>query len=203
MGEISSDASQRICIGWIDQEERSMYHDLERLLESVDETKTWSGEFDDVRRWSYGDVENNGVYYHPNLTHYAHQIFEDVFFRERGILYTDLSGRDEQHLRARQIHEPPIEARMTFPVQWLHQWMGKAMYAGDVIKTRIDAVSVADKRVGVRAWVYTESTESPGRHELAALVIWLRWARILEPAARNVSIPEWFPRRGPQQAPAD
>jgi hypothetical protein len=165
-----------------------MYHDLDRLLEGVDAAKVRSGdEFDDIRRWSYGDVENNGVYYHPNLTHYAHQVFEEVFFRERGILYTDLSGRDEKHYEARQRHEPPLE-RMTFPVQWLHQWMGKAMYAGDTIKTRIDAVDVADRRVGVRAWVYNES------NELAALVIWLRWARVLESVAQNVNIPDWFLR---------
>lgn len=164
-----------------------MHHDLERLLEGVDDAKTWSGrEFDDVRPWSYGDVENNGIYYHPNLTHYMHQVFEEVFFRERGIHYADLSGRDERNHQARQRHDPPLGARMTFPVQWLHQWMGRAMHAGDVMKTWIDAVEVADKRVGVRAWVYKESGE------LAALVIWLRWARILEPVAENVNIPEWF-----------
>ncbi len=164
-----------------------MHHDLERLLEGVASSKTWSsGRFDDVRRWSYGDVENNGVYYHPNLTHYAHQVFEEVFFLERGINYSDLSGREERHHEARQRHDPPIRARMTFPVQWLHQWMIEPMFAGDKIYTWIDAVTVADKRVGVRAWVYTESKK------LAAVVIWLRWAKILEPVEQIVDIPEWF-----------
>ena len=163
-----------------------MHHDLERLLDGFDDAKNWSGgEFDDVRRWSYGDVENNGVFYHPNLTHYAHQVFEKVFFRERGIHYADLSGRDEQHMKARKGHSPPID-RMTFPVQWLHQWMGEAMHANDLIKLWIDAVQVADKRVGVRAWVYNESDK------LAAVVIWLRWARRLEPVEQTVIIPEWF-----------
>ncbi|MEK6282965.1 MAG: hypothetical protein AABN95_21620 [Acidobacteriota bacterium] len=164
-----------------------MRHDLERLLEGVDEGRVWAGgEFDDVRRWSYGDVENNGVYYHPNLTHYAHQVFEEVFWRERGITYADLSGRDDRHREARQRHDPPIDGRMTFPVQWLHQWMKEPMIAGDVIKMWVDAVAVADKRIGVRAWVYTES------NKLAALVIWLRWCKVLEPVVQNVNIPEWF-----------
>jgi hypothetical protein len=171
-----------------DREELIVRHDLDRLLEGFADRKTWSGEFDDVQRWSYGDVENNGVFYHPNLTHYAHQVFEEVFFRECGLLYTDLSGREEHHEKARKRHEPPLE-RMTFPVQWLHQWMGKRMHAGEIFKTRIDAIDVAEKRVGVRGWVYTE------QHELAALVVWLRWAVILDPAARNVNIPEWFPCR--------
>jgi len=163
-----------------------MRHDLDRLLEGFADRKTWSGgEFDKVQRWSYGDVENNGVFYHPNLTHYAHQVFEEVFFKECGLFYSDLSGRDRRHEEARQSHKPPLE-RMTFPVQWLHQWMGERMHAGDEIRTWIDAIVVADKRVGVRAWVYDED------NELAALVIWLRWARILDPVAENVSIPEWF-----------
>lgn len=163
-----------------------MHHDLERLLEGFDDAKTWSGgELDHVRRWSYGDVENNGVYYHPNLTHYAHQVFEEVFFRERGIHYTDLSGRDDQHKEARKRHNPPLE-RMTFPVQWLHQWMGKVMLANNIIKMWIDCVQVAEKRVGVRAWVYNED------NELAALVVWLRWAKLLESRKENVAIPEWF-----------
>ena len=165
-----------------------MRHDLDRLLTDFDDHKIWSeGDFDHEQRWSYGDVENNGVFYHPNLTHYAHQVFEEVFFRERGIHYTDLSGRDDQHKEARERHDPPLE-RMTFPVGWLHQWMGKVMVANNIIKTWIDCVQVAEKRVGVRAWVYDED------NELAALVIWLRWAKILGPNQENVSIPTWFLR---------
>lgn len=168
-----------------------MHHDLDRLAEGIDKATKWpGGKFDDVRRWSYGDVENNGVYYHPNLSHYAHQVFEEVFFRERGIHYSDLSGRDQRHQEARQHHTPPITARMTFPVEWLHQWMRLPMYAGDTIKTWIDTLQVADKRVGVRAWVYTEDDN------LAAVVIWLRWAKVLEPIPETVKIPEWFFRRG-------
>ena len=126
-----------------------MHYDLDRLVDGIDSATKWpGGEFDDVRRWSYGDVENNGVYYHPNLTHYAHQVFEEVFFREQGIHYADLSGRDQRHQEARQRHAPPITSRMTFPVEWLHQWMHLPMYAGDMIKTWIDTIQVADKRVG-------------------------------------------------------
>lgn len=167
-----------------------MHQNLDQLIVGIDAATRWSGgEFDDIRRWSYGDVENNGVYYHPNLTHYAHQVFEEVFLREQGIHYTDLSGRDRRHEEARQRHAPPIEERMTFPVEWLHQWMRLPMYAGDKIKTWIDAVRVAEKRVGVRAWVYTESDD------LAAVVIWLRWARVLDRTPQTISIPEWFLQR--------
>ena len=167
-----------------------MRHDLDRLLKDLDDHKIWSqGDFDHKQRWSYGDVENNGIFYHPNLTHYAHQVFEEVFFKECGLLYVDLSGKEPNHEKARQSHEPPLE-RMTFPVQWLHQWMGKPMRAGEILKTWIDAVAVADKRVGVRAWVYDED------NELAALVIWLRWAVILDPEPHPIAIPAWFPLRG-------
>ena len=168
-------------------EDELMHHDLDRLLEGAESARTWSGgDFDDIRRWSYGDVENNGVYYHPNLTHYAHQVFEEVFLLQKGLHYTDLSGREQRHREARQRHTPPIGARMTFPVEWLHQWMRLPMYAGDTTKTWIDTVRVAERQVGVRAWIYTEG------HDLAALVVWLRWAKILEPSPRTVPIPEWF-----------
>lgn len=146
---------------------------------------SWKGEPDDIRRWSYGDVENNGVYYHPNLTHYAHQVFEAVFFQQRGLHYTDLSGRDHGHQRARERHSPPID-RMTFPVEWLHQYMRLPMRAGDVVKTRIDTIGMSTRRAGVRAWIYTEDDH------LAAAVLWVRAARILEPDPRTVDIPEWF-----------
>lgn len=60
-----------------------------------------------------------------------------------------------------------------------------------MIKTWIDTVHVAEKRVGVRAWVYTEGDD------LAAVVIWLRWAKVLEPVPQTISIPEWFFRKRP------
>lgn len=60
------------------------------------------------------------------------------------------------------------------------------MYAGDTIKTWIDTVPLAEKQVGVRAWVYTEADD------LAALVVWLRWAKVLEPSPKTVPIPAWF-----------
>jgi hypothetical protein len=52
--------------------------DLPKLLAglAIERTPT---QYDDIRRWSYGDVENNGVYYHPQLTNYAHQAFEQFF----------------------------------------------------------------------------------------------------------------------------
>src|SRR5205085_2280372 len=123
----------------------------------------------DIRRWSYGDVENNGVYYHPQLTHYAHQVFEQFFFKKLGLQYADLSGRDSRHERARQDHDIPH--RITFPVGWLHQWMLSPMQAGDIFETWIDTVDLARDHIGVRAKVYDQS------RELAAVVIWVRWAR--------------------------
>jgi len=138
------------------------------------------------RRWSYGDVENNQVYYHPQLTHYAHQAFEEFFFRRTGLHYADLSSTAPRSEEARRQHVPPIP-RMTFPVGWLHQWMRKRMHAGDLFRVWIDTVDVAEDRIGVRAWVAAESSE------IAAVVIWLRWARDLE-TDQVIDIPAWFPR---------
>jgi hypothetical protein len=145
--------------------------------------------YDDSRRWSYGDVENNGVFYHPQLTHYAHQAFEQFFYSERRIHYSDLSGRENRHRAARDSHVPTIMQRMTFPIGWLHQWMDKPMYAGDLFHTWIDTVSLPEDRVGVRAHVFDDE----GRE--VALVIWVRWAIILDPAPRKAQIPDWFPGR--------
>ena len=168
-----------------------MNHDPNRLFEGLGRGHMRpGGDFDDIRRWSYGDVENNGVYYHPNLTHYTHQVFEEVFFGQNGIHYTDLSGREDRHREARRGHSPPLESRLTFPVEWLHQWMLLPMYAGDTIKTWIDTVRVAEKQVGVRAQVYNEN------EELAAVVVWVRWAKVLEPKPKTIAIPEWFFLRG-------
>ena len=90
-------------------------HQLDELV--ADMNPAWKPrEYDDTRTWSYGDVENNGVFYHPELTHYAHQAFEGFFFRERGLQYADLSGRDARHEQTRLAHTPPIRARVTFPV---------------------------------------------------------------------------------------
>src|ERR1044071_2209475 len=102
------------------------------LTDDIDKNRVYAGEEIQIeRRWSYGDVENNGVFYHPQLTHYAHQVFEQFFFRQTGIQYSDLSGRDERHLSARLGRTPPITNRITFPVLWLHQWMLQPMGAGD------------------------------------------------------------------------
>jgi len=161
--------------------------DLSKLLAGLATERT-SIEYDDIRRWSYGDVENNGVYYHPQLTHYAHQVFEQFFFKERGLQYADLSGRDSRHEEARLKHTPKIEDRITFPVAWLHQWMLKPMQAGDIFRTWIDTVDLAKDHIGVRALVYDE------RAKLAAVVIWVRWAVNL-PGRERTDIPEWFPRR--------
>jgi acyl-CoA thioesterase FadM len=165
--------------------------DLRTLLADLDLSAKWTpSRYDDVRRWSFGDVENNGVYYHPQLTHYAHQVFEQFFFDNTGGLhYADLSGRDPSHQVARQKHSPPIQHRMTFPVEWLHQWMLKPMRAGDVFQTWIDTHDLAGNRIGVRAHVYDAGGS------VVAVVIWVRWARVLEPDPKTVEIPEWFPRR--------
>ena len=45
---------------------------------------------------------------------------------------------------------------MTFPVEWLHQWMLRPMYAGDTIKTWVDTIRMTEKQVGVRAQVYND-----------------------------------------------
>jgi acyl-CoA thioesterase FadM len=164
--------------------------DLRTLLADLNSAEKWKpGSYDDVRRWSYGDVENNGVYYHPQLTHYTHQVFEQFFLNNtHGLHYSDLSGRDLIHEKARQKHSPPIQHRMTFPVGWLHQWMLRPMRAGDIFQTWIDTIDL-DSRIGVRARVYDDGDR------LAALVIWVRWAKVLEPEPKIVEIPEWFPRR--------
>jgi acyl-CoA thioesterase FadM len=77
---------------------------------------------------------------------------------------------------------------MTFPVEWLHQYMARPMFAGDMYRITIDTKDIDIKRIGVRAWVYDE------RNTLAAAVIWLRWALEL-PARKTVPIPAWFPKR--------
>lgn len=164
--------------------------DLSTLLADFNLATQWKPQrYDDIRTWSYGDVENNGVYYHPQLTHYAHQVFERFFYKKRRLHYADLSGRDLRHQEARQSHSPSIEYRMTFPVQWLHQWMLKPMHSGDIYKTWIDTIDLSTDRIGVRAHVYNQS------NKLAAVVIWVRKAVHLEPQRKTVVIPEWFPRR--------
>jgi hypothetical protein len=62
------------------------------------------------------------------------------------------------------------------------------MRAGDIFQTWIDTVDLGS-RIGVRAHVYDD------RDRLTALVIWVRWAKVLEPEPEIVAIPEWFPRR--------
>jgi acyl-CoA thioesterase FadM len=137
-----------------------------------------------LRTWSYGDVENNGIYYHPQLTHYAHQAFEEFFFAKTGLHYVDLSRQTE---RSKNAHVPAIP-RMTFPVEWLYQWMVRPMEAGDQFHIGLDVVNLTPDRVGIRAWVF----DDPGR--LVAVVIWLRAAVELEGGRRTVDFPSWFPR---------
>lgn len=170
---------------------QAVAEDLYALLTGIDPAGLPPVIFDDTHRWSYGDVENNGVYYHPQLTNYAHQTFEKVFFEATGLHYSDLSGRDPRHEDARRQHS--IGRRITFPVEWLHQWMRRPMRAGDLFHTYIDMVELGKNRIGVRALIYNEAKE------LAAVVIWLRRARVLEPAPEPVDIPSWFPRRQPFQ----
>lgn len=63
------------------------------------------------------------------------------------------------------------------------------MEAGDLFHTWIDTVDLSVERIAVRAHVFTENRER------AALVIWVRAAKELEPEKRTVPIPDWFPRR--------
>ena len=141
--------------------------------------------FKRTRRWSYGDVENNGVYYHPNLTHYAHQVFEEWFFERMGFDYVDLSRDDEKSEGKRSKQDI---SRMTFPVQWLHQFMNKPMSAGDEFTIGINIESINALRIGVRAFVFNSSDQ------MVAAVIWVRFA-ILLPAKTLIDIPSWFPRK--------
>jgi len=158
------------------------------LTGDIDLHRTYSGDEVQVeRRWSYGDVENNGVYYHPQLTHYAHQAFEEFFYKRVGLLYVDLSRTTQDSQAKRSQLSTPIPL-MTFPVEWLHQYMARPMFAGDMYRITIDTKDIDMKRIGVRAWVYDESDT------LAATVIWLRWALEL-PARKPVPIPTWFPKR--------
>lgn len=136
------------------------------------------------RHWSYGDVENNGVFYHPNLTHYAHQAFEEWFLARTGMHYVDLSRDSERSNARRAARGYP---RMTFPVEWLHQFMQEPMEAGDQYTVLIEVVELDTRRVGVRAWILNASGAT------AALVMWVRWA-VLLPDRTSVDIPGWFPR---------
>lgn len=165
-------------------------NDLRRLLSDLQGDAPWKpNSYDDSRRWSYGDVENNGVFYHPQLTHYAHQAFEQFFYSACGIQYSDLSGREDRNQLARESHSPKIVHRMTFPVGCLHQWMGEPMYAGSLFHTWIDTVELSRFHLGVRAHIFNES------EQYVALVIWVRWAKVLDPAVRIIAIPKWFPKR--------
>lgn len=137
-----------------------------------------------TRVWSYGDVENNGVYYHPNLTHYAHQVFEEFFWERVGLQYVDLSRESEDSDRLRRARDIP---RMTFSVQWLHQFMHKPMSAGDAYDIALDTVDVDVRSVAVRGWVTDKA------QEVAAVVIWIRRAIYL-PSRKPLDIPQWFPR---------
>lgn len=159
------------------------------VTKDVDKTKVYCGEEIQIERtWSYGDVENNGVYYHPQLTHYAHQAFEEFFNRRMGLHYVDLSRISTKSDEARAKHLPPIP-RMTFPVEWLLQWMHRPMHAGEPFRITIDTVEIDSAKIGVRAWVYNE------QDKVAAAVIWIRAAVELDPNRRPVAIPEWFPRK--------
>ena len=123
------------------------------LTDDIDKNRVYAGEEIQIeRRWSYGDVENNGVYYHPQLTHYAHQAFEEFFYRRVGLHYVDLSRRtvESGSETARLKHSPPIPL-MTFPVEWLFQLMTHPMIAGEIFRITIDTVDIDAKRIGVRA----------------------------------------------------
>ena len=158
------------------------------LIRDIVRHRTYLGdEVHAERRWSYGDVENNGVYYHPQLTHYAHQAFEEFFYNRTGLHYVDLSRGTDYSQSKRSHHSPPIPL-MTFPVEWLYQYMARPMFAGDTYRITIDTVDIDMNRIGVRAWVYDE------RDALAATTIWLRWAVEL-PTRKPIPIPTWFPRR--------
>lgn len=140
-------------------------------------------QFQRSMKWTYGDVENNGVYYHPTLTHYAHQTFEEFFAQRVGLDYVDLSRVSDGSDKRRQ--ELGIE-RMTFPVVWLHQYMCRPMHAGDEFTIGIDTVEINATRIGVRAYV----SNSAG---IAAVVMWVRAAMLL-PDRTTIKIPDWFPR---------
>lgn len=56
---------------------------------------------------------------------------------------------------------------MTFPVGWLHQWMGKPMYAGSLFHIGMDTLDVSKYHLGVRAHIFSEGEQH------VALVIWV------------------------------
>lgn len=133
--------------------------------------------------WSYGDVENNGVFYHPNLTHYAHKAFEEFFHKRKGLHYVDLSRDSDKSAQKRA--ELPAK-RMTFAVSDLYQHMSCKMEAGDTFQIGIQAEKVDAERIAVIAGVYDAKSIYVGA------VIWIRWALLL-PSRRSIEIPEWFP----------
>jgi hypothetical protein len=158
---------------------------FEKVTEDLRHPPIRSSEVPFKRFWSYGDVENNEVYYHPQLTHYAHQFFEEVFHQKTGLHYVDLS-RDADDSKQKR-HTKNVE-RMTLPVLWLHQFMLQPMRAGQEFETYITVMSLDYQKVAVRAWSYIHT---PDGRDLAAVVIWIRKALLL-PERKPIPIPEWF-----------
>lgn len=145
--------------------------------------------FDEKRRWSYGDVENNGVFYHPKLTDYSHQAFETYFLIKTGLTYSDLSRDSYESMMKRKKFNKDLE-RMTFPIGAFYQFMFAPMKAGDEFGIWIDTINISPKILGLRAW--TISTED---FKAKAVVAWLRWAKLLGENTSTIEIPEWFPKR--------
>ncbi|MDJ0837372.1 MAG: hypothetical protein QNK37_12710 [Acidobacteriota bacterium] len=160
--------------------------ELEKLVTDLNTLRKLDrSRFHVTRRWSFGDVDSNGVYYMPRLQHYAHQAFEELVLDKLGMGYLDLSRQSPESASARGAHDPPIP-RMTFPVRWCHQINYKPMYAGELFWISFDAVPVDKRKVGVRAYIYDKN------ETLAAVVIWFRWAQELDTKVGVADIPAWF-----------
>jgi len=150
---------------------------------SKDEAAWKKVRFRRQRTWFFGDVEGNGVFYHPHLVHYGHQVFEEYFRDRVGLHYADLSRESDESAKARKQLDC---SRMTLPVVWCHVHMRSPMYAGDSYEVAVDATKVDNHHVAVRAWVV--SPESG----LSAEVYWVRVA-VLLPSRSLIEIPAWFP----------
>ncbi len=87
-------------------------HALDRLTDDLRSLRLWSsGAFDEVRHLSYGDVKNNGVYYHPRAR----------------LLYSDLSGRELRH--------EPARASRSLNSQMLSLWTRSELYPPQGLKS--------------------------------------------------------------------
>ena len=141
------------------------------------------------RQWSFGDVEANGVYYHPRFLHYAHQAFEIWFEKRFGLSYADLS-RAEPDARARRMEKLGNEAASPFTLApgALYAELYSPMRASDRYRLWPTMQRIGERRVVVVVLLFGISPLAP-----AGYVAWLRWARLVGKPG-TIAMPSAFGR---------